>query len=460
MSSSALNLKPNDVDSAEKRGKYTFCAVGCGKVGVLHACLFAEAGFKVICADADQTIVNKIARGKTPFLIRDIELRLKNYVKKKLITATSDVKTAVSQSDIIAITVPVEIDKKKKADYSKIKNACKLVGSSLRSGTLVVIIATVGVGLTEDLIKESLENASGFKVGTDLGLTYSPIQESTVQSLETLSNSERIVAASDRSSLSAASTILETIAKSGVKKIGNVKLAEAVSLFDAMQQSVNVALANELALFCEKIGIDYMEIHKIAKSSGSSSLLLPTLADESAFGETHLLMENAENLNLKLRFPTVSMEVNEDTLKRAVNLTKDALRNCGKPLRRARISLLGITEAPNVKSEPKRVVVKLAKMLEARGARVSLYDPYFSRDELAELLDYKHATSIAEALEGADCVLVVTGHEQFRRLNWKKMKVMMKTPVAIVDFGGTVEPEKVEKEGFIYRGLGRGVWTK
>jgi nucleotide sugar dehydrogenase len=460
MSSPALNLKPNDVEASEKRGKYTFCVVGCGKVGILHACLFAEAGFKVICADADQAIVNKIALGKTPFLIREIDPRLKSYVKKKLITATSDVKTAVSQSDIIAITVPVEIDKKKKADYSKIKNTCKLVGSSLRSGTLVVITATVGVGVTEDLIKESLENASGFKVGTDLGLAYSPIQESAAQSLETLSNRERIVAASDRDSLNATATVLKTVTKSGVKKIENVKLAEAATLFDATQQSVNSALANELALFCEKVGIDYLETHEIAKSSGLSSLFLPTLDDENDFAETHLLMENAENLNLKLRFPLISMEVNEDTLKRAVNLTKDALRNCGKPLRRARISLLGITETPNVKSEPKRVVAKLAKMLEARGAKVNLYDPYFSRDELAELLDYKHATSIAEALEGADCVLIVTGHEQFRRLNWKKMKVMMKNPAAIVDLGGAVEPEKIEREGFIYRGLGRGVWTK
>jgi nucleotide sugar dehydrogenase len=460
MSSPALNLKPNDVDVGEKRGKYTFCVVGCGKVGIFHACLFAEAGFKVICADADQAVVNKIALGKTPFLIREIDLRLKSYVKKKLITATSDVKTAVSQSDIIAITVPVEMDKKKKADYSKIKNTCKLVGSSLRSGTLVVITATVGVGLTEDLIKESLENASGFKVGTDLGLAYSPISESAAQSLETVSNRERIVAASDRDSLNATATVFKTVTKSGVKKIENVKLAEAATLFDATQQSVNSALANELALFCEKVGIDILETHEIAKSSGSSSLFLPTLDDENDLAETHLLMENAENLNFKLRFPAISMEVNEDTLKRAVNLTKDALRNCGKPLRRARISLLGITEAPNVKSEPKKVVTKLAKMLEARGAKVSLYDPCFSRDELAELLDYKRATSIAEALEGADCVLIVTGHEQFRRLNWKKMKVMMKNPAAIVDLGGTVEPEKIEREGFIYRGLGRGVWTK
>jgi nucleotide sugar dehydrogenase len=459
MSSSILCIKPEELDTIEKRGKYTVSVVGCGQIGVLQACLFAEAGFKVKCVDADQTIVNSILRGRMPLLKREIELKLKNYVKTGLLNATTEAKTAVSQSDVIAITVPVEIGEKKKANYSNLENSCRQVGLGLRRGSLVVVMSTVGIGVTQGLIKEVLENTSGFRVGTDFGLAYSPIRVLNGQTLETLANRERIVAATDINSLNAASTILGNFTKGCLKKTECVKTAEAVTLFEAVQQDVNVALANELAFFCEKIGVDYLEAHKLANIGAYPVLSLPTLVDGNIREESYLLLEDSENLNFKLRVPAIARETNEEIVKHAVNLTKDALRNCGKTLRRARISLLGILQVPNMKSSPKKMVEELAKMLEARGAKVGLYDPYFSGDELGET-QYHLKKNLSEALEGVDCILILTGHDQFKRLNLKKLKALMKMPAAIVDLEGIVEPNKVEKEGFIYRGLGRGVWTK
>jgi len=459
MSSSILNIKPEEVNTVEKRGKYIVGIIGCGQIGVLHACLFAEAGFKVKCVDANQTIVNSIARGKIPFLKREIELNLKNYVKTGLLNATTDVKTAVSQCDVITITISVEIDEKKKADYSNIENTCKQVGLSLRRGSVVIVTSIVGVGATEGLIREILENTSGFKVGVDFGLAYSPIRVSNGQTLETLANQQRIIAATDKNSINAASTILETITKGELKKNWNVKTAEAATLFEAIQQDVNVALAKELALFCEKVRLDYLEAHKLTKTRDSSTLSLPTLANENIQEEPYLLLEDFENVNLKLRIPTIAREINEEITKHAINLTKDALRNCAKTLRRARISLLGISQVPNMKSSPKKIVKELARMLQAKGAKVSFYDPYFLGDDLDEMQCYLKK-NLTEALEGTDCILILTSHDQFKRLNLKKMKFMMKMPAAIVDFEGIIEPDKAEKEGFIYRGLGRGVWTK
>jgi len=146
-------------------------------------------------------------------------------------------------------------------------------------------------------------------------------------------------------------------------------------------------------------------------------------------------------------------------IKHAVNLTKDALLSCGKTLRRAKISLLGISQTPNAKSPPRKSVKELAKLLGARGAKIGLYDPYFTGDELSEM-QHNLKKSLAEALEGVDCILILVSHDQFKRLNLKKLKVMMKMPAAIVDFEGIVEPAEVEKEGFVFRGFGRGVWTK
>jgi UDP-N-acetyl-D-mannosaminuronate dehydrogenase len=102
---------------------------------------------------------------------------------------------------------------------------------------------------------------------------------------------------------------------------------------------------------------------------------------------------------------------------------------------------------------------KIVENLESRGARTTLYDPYISDSEANSTLFHVKKT-LTEALERADCVIILTAHDQFKHLNLRKMTHTMRMPAAIVDLEGIVEPSKIEKEGFVYRGLGRGVWTK
>jgi nucleotide sugar dehydrogenase len=291
----------------------------------------------------------------------------------------------------------------------------------------------------------------------DFALAYSPLQYSNVQTLETLANQERIVAAENQKSLDAASIVLGTIARKS-KKTRNVKTAEASALFKAAQLDVDAALAKEFALFCEKAGLDYAEVQKLGVNN-SHSTSIPTLFNGSILEDPYIMFEDAENLNLKIRIPTIARQVNEEIVKHIINLIKDALKNCGKPLKRARICMLGISETPNSQGLPKKIVGKIANMLGARGAKISFFDPYFSGADAGEMKDH-FKRGIAEALEGADCVLIVTGHDHFKRLNLKKFKVVMRMPAAIVDLEGIFEPKNVEEEGFIFRGLGRGVWTK
>ena len=458
MSSKALNIVKEEVDTSEKRRGYLISILGYGENGIIHTCSFAHAGFKVIFVDPDQAIVNNLLRGKIPFLKREIEFKLKNYVKIGILTATTDL-TAVAQSDFIIITTPVKIDEKKKLDYSHIETICKRIGANLRRGSLVIIASTVGVGTTEGLVKEILQNTSGLKVGADFGLVYSPVHIFDQQLWETLTFQNRIVAASDKRSLEAASTILETITKNVVKKLGNIKSAEATALFEAVQNDVNAALAIEFAFFCEKAGVDYLETWQLAKALGYETPL-PTFITEKTAEKPYLFLENVENFDLKLKIPAAAREINEEEIiKHIINLTKDALRSCGKTLRRAKIAILGIAQTTNIRSPPKQMTRELVKTLEARGAKVNIYDPYFSGEELAGMQHYLKK-NLAETLEATDCILIITAHDQFKHLNLKKLRLMMKMPAAMVDFEGIVDPYKVEKEGFIYRGLGRGVWTK
>ncbi len=445
-----LQLKPEEIDTKEKRGNYTVCVIGCEEKGVLYAVSFVEAGFKVVCTDADQTVVKHLSKGKTVFSDREIEIKLKSFLRRGLLNVTNELQNAVSQSHIVIMTLTAKIDGKEQPDYSEVESTCKQVGKALNRGALVIYGGIAGLGFTEGVVKETLENTSGLRVGEDFGLVYSPIQVFGSQPLASISNQELKVAASDQKSLNAATEVLGVITGKPIKQISDVKTAEAALLFTLAKQDANLALANELAVFCENAGIDFFETLKLVDvyDEGFS----PTVEAEVNRNEAYLLLENAENLNAKLRLPALARKINEDMVRHAINLTKDALRSCGKTLRRARVAVFGT-------SKPKTATTIFVKMLERRGAKASLYDPLVSKNEFSDVARVLKR-NMKEAVEGADCIVMLTEQEQFKRLNLKRLQAVMKMPAAIVDLTGIFEPTKVERKGFTYRGLGRRVEKK
>ena len=438
---SILNLKPEDIDTNENRSKFTIGVIGCGQNGILLATAFAEVGFKVICTDANLSVIKKVTRGKTSFTGPEIEGKIKGLINSGQLNVTSELKKAVSQSDIIIITVPTKIDDKKKIDYSDAVATCKQVALSLHAGALVIYCNIAALGFNEGIMKETLENTSGLKAGQDFGLAYVPIQTSDAKYGSQLSNLELKVAVTGKTSVDAVTNILKKITKN-VKEINDIKTAEIATLFTVARKDASRALANELAVFCENANVDYFEVSKLLNINDPS--FWPTTVEEENKNEAYLLLESAENLNAKLRLSTLSRQINEDMVKHAVNLTQDALRACNKTLRRARVGVLGTV------NQPTGIYVK---MLESKGAKVSLYDPLSKREAVD--LGVAKSRNLNETVEGTDCIVILTGEDQFKNLNLKKLKALTKTPAVLVDLAGVFEPKKVETEGFIYRGLGR-----
>jgi len=455
----AMKLTKEDVDTPEKREKYTVSVVGCGRVGLLTACLFAEAGFKVVGVDADQRIVNLVKKGKSPFIEPQLDMLVEKHVKEESFTATTDVRKAASASHIIVITVSTPVDKKKKPNYSYVEKACREVGLGLCSGSLIIFQSTVGPGITETLVKETLENASGLKAGTDFGLAYNPILANQRQSSRNISSHPRIVGAINQQSLEAACLVLSATTKGEIVKVRDMRTAEAVKLFESVSQGVNTALANELAHFCEKTGIDFAEVQKAANSNPHCCLQPPGFIGGHTPKNHYLLVEEAEAVNVKLPMLTLARKINEEVLDHTLHLARDALHSCGKTMRRAKIAVFGVSSRPNVKEPHGSPTKKFVNMLRKKGALVQVYDPFFSYKELLKI-GYPAKATLTKSVEGVDCIIIAVGHDQFRRLNLGRIKVCVKKPAAIVDMGNAIDPDKVEKQGFTYRGVGRGVWTK
>jgi len=435
-----LNITPEEIDTNDKRSKYTMSMLGCGQKGALFAITFAEAGFKVVCSDSDQSVLKKIAKGKMPFLSPEFEGKLKGLINNGQFSVSGELKKTVSKSDIVIITVPAKVDDKKKIDYSEALNAFKQVGASLHAGALVIYGGVVGLGFIEGVAKETLENTSGLKAEQDFGLAYLPLNNSEAN-LKLLTNSQLKLAGIGKTSLEAATNILKTITKN-VKQISDIKTAELAMLFTVAKQDADTALANELAVLCESANMDYFEVLKLLGINDKA--FWPTSVEQENKNDAYLLLESADNINAKLKLSTLSRQINEDMVKHAVNLTQDAMRSCGKNLRRAKVAVLGTSNS---------VRGTFVKMLELKGAKISLFDPSSKREPLDS---GAVKNSLNEAIEGTDCIIILTEEEQFKHLNLKKLKPLMKTPSVIVDLAGAFDRRQVEPEGFIYRGLGRG----
>ena len=449
-----MKLAGKDLESPEQRQEYTVCVVGCGRTGLVTACLFLKAGFKVIGVDTSSHIVHQLKKGKSPFSENDLRKLIEPCIKNSQFKATTTIRTAVSESDIIIIAVPSALDKKKKPDYTHLEKTCREIGMSLNAGSLILLQNNMAPGTTQTLVKETLENASGLKVGTDFGLAYSSTLNGSLNVLDNVTNGTKVVGGITKRSLKVAGLFLNTITTGEIIRVKDIKIAEAVKLLEEAYKDVNIAFANEFAQFCEKAEIDFVKVWNIInplKFSGKAGLHMSK--------DSFVLVEEAEALDVKLRVLSLSTKINDETLDHAVRLIRDALRASQKNLRRAKVSVFGISALVDRKKVSNSAAKKLVQQLKKRGVLVKVYDPLFSHKELLSL-GYDSETSLSSTVEGADCLVIAVAHDRFRRLNLNRLQMLMKQPAALVDMGQIIDPVKAEKAGFIFRGFGRGVWTK
>jgi nucleotide sugar dehydrogenase len=452
--SRVMKLAGRDLESPEKRREITVCVVGCGRAGLVTACLFIEAGFSVIGVDSSSHTVHQLQKGKSLFTETDFRKFIESHIKNSNFRATTNLRKAVSESNIIIIGIQSALDKRKKPDYSSLEKICKLIGLSLTAGSLIIFQNTMGPGMTETVAKETLETASGLEAGKDFGLAYSSTLNNSIHLSKDVPNCTKVVGGLTKRSLKVACLILDTITEGEIVRVKDVKTAEAVKLLEESYKDVNIAFANEFAHFCEKAGIDFVKVRNII-----NPLKFSRMTGLYRSRDSYFLVEEAEAVDVKLRLLSLAAKINDETLDHAIRLLRDALRTCQKSLRRSKIVVFGISSVPNRKRAANSATKRLVNQLKKRGASVKVYDPFFSHKELLGM-SYDAEATLSKTVEGADCLVVAVAHDRFRRLNLQRTQMLMKQPAAIVDMGQIIDPTKAEKAGFVYRGFGRGVWTK
>ncbi|MEM4255205.1 MAG: nucleotide sugar dehydrogenase [Candidatus Norongarragalinales archaeon] len=409
-----------------KSKKAVVCIVGVGYVGLPNAVLFAEKGFGVIAADVSPRIVDLTNAGKSHINDPILNESVPRVFATGRLKATLDAAQAAKESDVIIISVPTPAEGGE-PDLTFVKNACASVAKGLRKDSLVVIESTVYPGACRTVVKPLLEKESGLACGKDFFLAHCPERLNPGDNEHNVMVTPRVVGGVDAQSGRVAKALYESVVDARIVLVSNADTAELSKLVENTQRDVNIAYINEIALICEKTGIDVKEIleacsskwnfYKAKPSAGVGGHCLPN-------NPYYILKASQENGF----YPTLIMtarRLNDSMPLHTVDLVETALGDAGKTLRGSSVAVMGVAYKENVddvRQAPSRAIIpELLK----RGARVSICDPYVNEVNLAKVHD--SAVSIREALN-ADCVLFLVAHEEF-----KKIKPSQISSSAIVD---------------------------
>ncbi len=436
-----------------RSGKLKVAIIGLGEVGLPQALHFVKEGVSVFGADIDDGRINQIKQGVCPSGTREVVEMFSLFSKSSNFEVTTDTARAVRSSKVHILCLPTPLGKDKMPDFSALTAACEKVGQGLSKGNLVIIESTVYPGITIKVVKPILEKESGLKAGEDFGLAYCSERIDPGNANHRLDNTPRVIGGVNEASTAAASIIYSIIVKAPIIEVKDCQTAELVKLVENVYRDVNIAFINEIAVLCEEIGIDVLEVLEAASTKWS---FMPHTPGAGVGGtcipiNPYYLLQCAREAGTDLPLVQQARRINENMPHHTVELVGEALSRINAPIGRAKICVLGLAYKADVGDYRGAPGEMIARELEHMGADVVCYDPLVIREEK----DIKCRRSLEEAVKGVDCIVIATDHSAFKSLDLKSIARLANEPLAIVDGRHVLAPKEVEDSGITYIGIGR-----
>jgi UDP-N-acetyl-D-glucosamine dehydrogenase len=382
---------------------YDVAVVGAGYVGVPLAAVFAGAGKRVLLVDVDAERVEQLNRGES--YIEDIPSEVFASLVERGLRATTDY-DELSRADAILIALPTPLSKQREPDLSIIRAAVAEIANRLRTGHLVVLESTTYPGTTRECILPILEQ-TGLKVGEDFNLAFSPERVDPGNRKWTMQNVPKVVGGITAACTERAAELYAP-AIADVVRVSSPEAAELTKLLENIFRSVNIALVNELAQLCDRMGIDVWEVIDAASTKPFGFMRFdpgPGLGGHCIPIDPFYLTWKAREFDFTTRFIELAGEVNQNMPYFCRSLISQALNHGrGVALSEAKMLVLGVAYKNDIGDVRESPALKLIELLRNAGADVAYHDPHVP--ELPEL----GLASVALAPEAYDCVTIVTAH--------------------------------------------------
>ena len=385
--------------------------IGLGYVGLPLAMEFVRAGFHVTGIDVDQEKVKKLNRGEN--YIQDVEdVSVANAVATNQLSATSDF-SVIQNLDAISICVPTPLNKQKNPDISHINSVMKNMKDFIHHNMLIVLESTSYPGTTRELVLPKLES-KGLRVGHEFYLCFSPERVDPGNKKYKTANTPKVLGGITPNCGVMGELLYKTIVDE-VVMVSSPESAEMVKLLENTFRAVNIGLANEVAIMCEKLGVDVWEVIDAAATKPFGFMKFtpgPGLGGHCIPIDPHYLSWKLKALDYNARFIQLAGEINTAMPLHVVGLVQKGLNQLRKSIRGSQILVIGVAYKKNVDDVRESPALDVMKLLENDGAELSFYDPYVSFVKLNGNGINGHKSLTEENLKNSDAVIIMTDHDQ------------------------------------------------
>ncbi len=379
--------------------------IGLGYVGLPLAVAFAEAGHEVAGVDSSTTVVEAVNGGRSQ--VEDIADERLAALGGRL-TAAAD-PAALAECDAILICVPTPLANQREPDLSYIADAGEAIAGILRQGQLVVLESTTYPGTTRERLLPILEQ-SGLTAGSDFHLGFSPERIDPGRTDHTIATTPKVVGGLTDACATRARDLYAEVCDE-VVVVSTPEAAEMTKLLENIFRSVNIALVNELAVLCERMGIDVWEVVDAAATKPYGFMRFepgPGMGGHCLPVDPFYLSFKAREYDFPAEFVELAGKVNQQQPHYCVERIAHALNDVGKPTRGARVLLLGVSYKSGVGDMREAPALKIAHLLRELGAELSYHDPHVPKlDELGLA-----SVELVEELGRCDVACVITPHEE------------------------------------------------
>ncbi|MCX6776221.1 MAG: UDP-glucose/GDP-mannose dehydrogenase family protein [Candidatus Micrarchaeota archaeon] len=435
--------------------------IGAGYVGLIAAACFADRGFRVLISTNDPKKIKMINRGKAPFFEPELEGLLRKAVKSGALKATNTRNEAILNSDVTFICVGTPSAADGSIDLSFIYAAAEEVGRSLRKkrGYHTVVLRSTVVPGTTDKVKEIIERVSGKSADKEFGICMCPEFLRQGNAVYDTFNPDRVVIGEHDGR---AGEFVEKLFKKFYKgkKVPMLRMntvsAEMVKYVSNSILATKVSFINEIANMCEKL--KNVDVYEVAKGVGLDRRVGPLFLEAGpGFGgscfpkDVNAILSFSRELGYELKILDSVMVVNEEQALHVVDLVRRSLGS----LAGRRIAVLGLSFKPDTDDMREAPSVRIIRKLLGEGASVVAYDPVAVGNAKKILKDaIQYADSSSECLKDADCCVVVTEWDEFKKIKPEMLKKMKGR--SIIDSRRIWNAETLRKAGFKYYGIGLG----
>lgn len=402
-------------------GKEKLALVGLGYVGMPIAVEFAKH-INVIGFDINKKRIEEYRNGI------DATNEVGEAIKNTTVDFTAD-STRLKEAKFIIVAVPTPVNNDTTPDLRPVEGASKTVGQNLTPGTIVVFESTVYPGVTEDICVPIIEKESGLKCGVDWKIGYSPERINPGDRVHTLTTIRKIVSGMDEESAREIQKVYDIVIKAGTVLVSTIKTAEAVKVVENSQRDINIAFVNEVAMICDKMGIDTYEVIYGMNSKWNALGFKPGLVGGHCIGvDPYYLTNAAEKLGYHSQIILNGRKVNDSMGAYVADAAIKEMIEAGLAPKKATVVILGITFKENCPDTRNSKVVDIIKRLKEYDINPIVTDSW--ADEVVAKHEYGVDLVPFSNIPKADCVIVAVGHGEYRNMSMMQLKELFKKETA------------------------------